>query len=205
MLCFSPRARFFLYRGFFFRSSGHWVEGDGGGGGGGLRGFAQRTKVLYTHPHTYIYIYTRAGEVSPSVRRPSSPSRPLDGSRTDVVQFVCDGPNTSPVDTRQQYITRPTVQTVVPAPAATTYPPLTRFPFACNLGCVYTEELCRAPAYKSGGVAVDGPPPRCQIYDFRALTVKISSGHATRSRWFIYIITIIIRHVLVQGRTNFAS
>jgi len=91
----------------------------------------------HTHTHIQVYIYI-GGRVRQSVVR-LLPLVHLTGTdRSGVVQFVCDGPNTSPVDTRQQYITRPTVQTGILStpsnPAATT---LSRFPFACNLGAVY--------------------------------------------------------------------
>lgn len=75
-------------------SGRHDPRGFRAGSAAGLRGFARRTKVLYT---------VRARRVRPSVRLVFPSGR--------VVFRARDGPNTSPVDTRQQYITRPTVQT----------------------------------------------------------------------------------------------
>lgn len=151
MLCFSPPCSLFSLR-VFFRSSGPRVGEVSVVVAAVAYGDLRKGPKFYIHTHTqthtytfiYIYVYTRSGEVSSSVVR-LLPLAHLTGSLSDVVQFVCDGPNTSPVDTRQQYITRPTVQTVVPAPAITTYPPLSRFPFACNLDRTHTPKNFAAP------------------------------------------------------------
>lgn len=82
-----------------------------------LRGFARKRPKFYTgygEGRERRSAVVRLGEVRPcspllalSLSVPSSCGGP-------VAVFVCDGTNTSPVDTRQQYITRPTVQTGVP-------------------------------------------------------------------------------------------
>lgn len=79
--------------------------------------------------------------------------------------FVCDGPNTSPVDTRQQYITRPTVQTGTPPRPTDTYPSQ---PYShLHVTSAIPKELLPSSLTIL---------PCCQIYDFRTFTVKISCG-----------------------------
>lgn len=128
----------------------------------GLRGFVQKTKVLYG---------TGAGEASPSAFFLSlSPTLSLSFhlsfslTRAFAV-FVCDGPNTSPVDTRQQYITRPTVQTGTPLRPTDTYPSQ---PYShLHVTSAIPKELLPSSLTIL---------PCCQIYDFRTFTVKISCG-----------------------------
>lgn len=133
--------------------------------------------------------------MSSPVRRPSSsPTRAhLTGTdRSDVAQFVCDGPNTSPVDTRQQYITRPTVQTGVSPPppkpprTAATTTLIRRHSLldshlhvtSASPPCIYILHregtLPRPCSLPSPVSAVrkstdDRRPSRCQIYGFRTL------------------------------------
>lgn len=112
------------------------TEGFRDGGGGEPTGICAKDQSFIYGP----------GEVRPSVR-PSvlffplpctslSLARPL----TRAVFRARDGPNTSPVDTRQQYITRPTVQT-----GASFTAPFLRFS-STSCTYIYTSALIPAAA-----------------------------------------------------------
>lgn len=144
----------------------------------GLRGFVR------AKDQSFIYIERR---VHPPRSVPSTLpalSIPRAFSLTWALS-VCDGPNTSPVDTRQQYITRPTVQTNRPRPSSRHHhhhhlsssllsPPPVRSFSHLHVASVPRRTWPLPPPRRSQFDSRQGPTRRCQIYDFRTFTVKIS-------------------------------